>query len=189
MPDRDGIEPNRAFDQVLRRLDRRASSLERTAQRTGTTRFAECPERFFTSPFGSIGADMIEFDIDPGTWLVEGQLQFAIHWTGGSTETMPGWQFASSLLTWRLPGTPREPIDPPGGFVHFKEAPLAEPINRGFAVDVYWRTTIPFAKVLSGDTGWTLALTGTMFDQSGFTGILDDDEFYMGPGIMTATPL
>lgn len=189
MSDRDLPEPNRGLEQMLRQFDRRVHALERTVTKTGAAKVGECPETAFDA--GVIGDGgfwvfhtMIEFDIDPGTWLLDGHLGFALFYNGSAS--ILGYQHAHAALDWRPLGATA------GGlfdFVEFSDCPLAEPINAGLGQSVYWRTTIPVGKVVTSETGLTVRLmgeftwaAGTMFDSPG-------SDFILGPGVLTATPL
>lgn len=187
MADRDLPEPSRGLAQYMRNTDRRLHALERTVTKTGASKTQDCPERLFDS--GVIGDGgywvfhtMIEFDIDPGAWLLDGQLGFALNYTGVG---ILGFQHAHAAVDWRPIGTSIVPLN---NFVEFGDCPLADPSGSG-APGLFWRTTIPVGKVVTSETGLTVRLMGQFTWAAGTSGDTGGSDFYLGPGILTATPL
>lgn len=189
MSDRNLPEPGRAFDQWARNVDKRLSNLQRTVSKPSTTRVGECVRTFF--PGGTFGTTqfwrpqiMVEFDIDPGRWLIDGELQFELHYTGGATEI--GYQRTQVILRYRPIGQPQSArLD----LVTFEETPLATPINLGTPQDCYFRTTVPAAKTITSETGLTITLEGQLLVEGGTIGTDAGTNFWLGPGILIATPL
>lgn len=193
MSDRNLPESDRGLQQLLARQDQRIRDLQRTVSKSSTTRVGECNRTFFDG--GSFGDGgfwtphlMVELDVDPGRWLVEGLLQFELLYTGLTTQL--GYQWAHAFILYRPIGSPAADATVNLELVSFDETPLAAPIDMGSALpDLYYRTTIPLAKTVTSETGLTLALYGEFLVEGGTSGTDAGSDLWIGPGVLIASPL
>jgi hypothetical protein len=190
MSDRNLPEPDRAFEQLMRTFKREIASLRRTVTKTGASSAGECVRTFFDG--GTVGDGgfwvehpMIEFDIDAGSWVLDGELSFELAWNGFNFNAM-GYQDAHAIIDWRPIGTSTIAAS---DRIEFRECPLAYPMNNGVAQNTAWRTTVPVSKLVSSANGLTVRLVGLFTHANGTPAANPGDDFWLGPGVLTATPL
>lgn len=191
MSDRNLPETSRAFQQWAARKDKQLVALNATTGKAGTSRVEELPVTYFPflwhptlQPGDSFWTyhTVLELDVDPGRWLLRGLLQFMLHYTGQPAE-LDRIKMTLSIFSRPL-GTTDKTLQ-----VSFAKCPLDKPINRFIEQDAYFRATLRGAKTLTSETGLTLSLEAMWEIDGASHDIESGSAFWLGPGVLIATPL
>jgi hypothetical protein len=200
--DRNLVEMERAFDQLMRSTKSELMALRRTAGRSSFSRAVECAEVYFPNVVNTpaqptdgyfVDHPMIEMDVDPGAWWVRGVLRGRQQWTGGPglVPELGGGYARHTLRIYTRPiGTATKTL---------RRESLKTPLSgelpdRGVSNFGSEYVTMRCTTRLSTEIPLTISLEGRLDIEGtppppGGGGGAGPNEFWLGPGTLIAKPL